>query len=165
MEIRRLTIADAAAYRALRLRGLREHPDAFTSSWEEDSEKPIADSEARLASHQQRHWGAFVDGRLQGLTGLELLRRAKERHKGRVVGMYVAADRAGLGLGSALLAAAITEARRSAITDLVLTVSEGNVSAMHVYRKAGFTAFGTEPRAICVAGVYIAKVHMHLRVA
>jgi hypothetical protein len=37
MQIRRLEIsADAPLYRALRLRGLREHPDAFTSSFEED---------------------------------------------------------------------------------------------------------------------------------
>jgi ribosomal protein S18 acetylase RimI-like enzyme len=163
VEIRRLTVSDAAAYRALRLRGLREHPEAFTSSWEEDSEKQVSQSEARLASAHQRHWGVFVNGQLQGLAALELLPRAKERHKARVVGMYVAGDVAGLGLGAALLRAAVVEARNIGVTDLVLTVSEGNASASRLYRKAGFVAFGTEPRAIFVDGRHIGKIHMHLQ--
>jgi ribosomal protein S18 acetylase RimI-like enzyme len=165
VEIRRLTPADGAAYRALRLRGLREHPQAFTSGWEEDSAKPLSESEARLSSDRQRHWGAFVDGTLQGIAGLELLPRAKERHKARVVGMYVAADCAGRGLGAALLAAVIRDARAIGITDLVLTVSDNNPSAIGLYGKAGFTAFGTEPRAICVDGQHLGKVHMHVQLA
>jgi hypothetical protein len=37
MNIRRLLSTDAADFRALRLRALREHPEAFTSSFEEAS--------------------------------------------------------------------------------------------------------------------------------
>jgi hypothetical protein len=40
-EIRQLTDADALAYHELRLRGLREHPEAFTSSFEDESRKPL----------------------------------------------------------------------------------------------------------------------------
>ena len=36
MNIRRLGPNDATAYRTLRLRALREFPQAFTSSYEED---------------------------------------------------------------------------------------------------------------------------------
>jgi ribosomal protein S18 acetylase RimI-like enzyme len=165
MEIRRLNTADAGAYRSVRLRGLRQHPEAFTSSWEDDDGKPVGDSEARLASPHQRHWGAFVDGQLQGIVGLELLRRPKERHKARLVGMYVVAERAGAGLGAALLEALLADVRRSGLTDLVLTVSEGNDAALRLYRKAGFVAFGTEPRAIRVGDRHVGKIHMHAQVA
>jgi ribosomal protein S18 acetylase RimI-like enzyme len=48
------------------------------------------------------------------------------------------------------------------LTDLFLTVTEGNSSAIRLYREAGFAAFGTEPRAIMVEGQTFAKVHMHL---
>ena len=161
MDIRRLTIADAAPYRSLRLLGLREHPEAFTSSWEEDDRKPLQESEARLSSSGQRHWGAFAGEELHGIAGLELLPRAKERHKARVVGMYVAPSKAGRGLGAALLDVLVTDARRLGLTDLVLTVSEGNAPALRLYAKAGFTSFGAEPRAICVSGRHVAKVHMH----
>jgi ribosomal protein S18 acetylase RimI-like enzyme len=165
MDIRRLTVADAPAYWALRLRGLHDHPEAFTSSWEDDRALPCKAGEARLASPDQLFWGAFEDGTLRGIVGLELLRRAKERHKGRVIGMYVAAESAGRGLGAALLAALLAHAQQARLTDLVLTVSEGNDAALHVYRRAGFLVFGTEPRAVCVLGRPVAKLHMHVELA
>lgn len=165
MEIRRLTTADAAAYRALRLRGLREHPEAFTSSWDEDEAQPLAASQARLASPQQVLWGAFDGNVLRGIVGLELLRRAKERHKAKVVGMYVPADAAGHGIGAALLQALLAHARRVGLDGLVLTVTEGNAAALRLYCRAGFQAFGTEPRAIRVDGRAFGKVHMHLALA
>ena len=165
MEIRRLTIVDAPAYRRLRLRGLREHPEAFTSSWEEDDAQPLAATEARLASLQQVLWGAFDGGALRGIVGLELLRRPKEQHKAKVVGMYVPADAAGRGIGAALLRTLLAHARQAGLSDLVLTVTEGNAAALRLYRRAGFEAFGTEPRAIRVDGRAFGKVHMHLALA
>ncbi|WP_427914233.1 N-acetyltransferase family protein [Ramlibacter sp. MMS24-I3-19] len=162
MELRRLTAADAAAYRALRLRGLHEHPEAFTSSWEEDAARPLAVTESRLASPQQVLWGAFAGETLCGIVGLELLRRPKEQHKAKVVGMYVPGDAAGRGIGAALLQVLLAHARQAGLTDLVLTVTDGNAAAQRLYRKAGFQAFGTEPRAIRVDGRAFGKVHMHL---
>ena len=41
-QIRELTPDDAVSYCTLRLRMLREHPEAFTSSFEEESQKPLA---------------------------------------------------------------------------------------------------------------------------
>ncbi|WP_205959667.1 GNAT family N-acetyltransferase [Ramlibacter humi] len=162
MLIRRLQPEDALAYRELRLRALREHPEAFTSSWEEDSAKPPEASRQRLASTNTMFWGAFDDaGMLAGMVGLERLPRAKERHKGHVVGMYVAPEAAGRGAGRALLQALLDEAIAGGLTDLVLTVTEGNGAAQRLYEKAGFRAFGTEPRAIVVDGRAHGKVHMH----
>ncbi|MGQ2924033.1 MAG: GNAT family N-acetyltransferase [Hydrogenophaga sp.] len=160
--IRRLTPDDAPAYRALRLRALREHPQAFTSDWEDASARPPSESRARLASALVSFWGAFDEsGALVGMVGLECAARAKERHKGLVVAMYVAREAAGLGLGRELLRALMAHATDIGLTDLVLTVTEGNAPAIHLYREAGFIAFGTEPRAIVVNGRAHAKVHMH----
>ena len=46
--IRLLVPDDAAVYRALRLRALREHPEAFTSSFEEETVRPLSWSEAAV---------------------------------------------------------------------------------------------------------------------
>jgi RimJ/RimL family protein N-acetyltransferase len=166
MDIRRLSPADAPAYRELRLRALYEHPEAFTSSWEEDRELPLAASEQRLASAGFAFWGAFDDARaLVGMVGLECSHRAKERHKGRVIGMYVAPEACGHGLGAALLAALLAHARQGALEDLVLTVTQDNGPALRLYQRAGFAPFGTEPRAIKVGSRHHAKVHMHLALA
>lgn len=89
MPIRRLTPDDAAAYRELRLRALREHPEAFTSDWETERSRPPEESRQRLASVWVPFWGAFDDsGALTGMVGLDCPSRAKQRHKGTVVAMY-----------------------------------------------------------------------------
>jgi hypothetical protein len=71
MSVRILTRADAVAFRELRLRALKEHADAFTSSYEEDVQKPLAATEQRIdGGDGSTFWGAFVDGRLLGIVGL-----------------------------------------------------------------------------------------------
>jgi len=162
MSIRRLNTEDAAAYRALRLRALREHPTAFTSDWASESTRPLAVAQERLASDAVALWGAFDAGdTLVGMVGLECPARAQQRHKGTVVAMYVAREAAGQGLGCLLLQVLMAHARAIGQIDLVLTVTEGNDHAIALYRRAGFVAFGTEPRAIVVDGRPWGKVHMH----
>ena len=162
MPIRRLQAADAPAWRALRLRGLREHPAAFTSSAEEDEQQPLQAAQQRLARPDALFWGAFEDGRLCGIVGLERERRAKNRHKATVVGMYVASECAGRGIGRELLQALVREAAALGLQLLVLTVTEGDGPARRLYEAAGFRAFGTEPRAIQADGRFFAKIHMCL---
>jgi ribosomal protein S18 acetylase RimI-like enzyme len=161
-DIRRLTRADASAYRALRLRALREHPEAFTTAYEEAERQPLAFSEQRLGAADRRFWGAFDGGRLCGAVGLDLETRAKTRHKATLVAMYVAPEHAGRGFGRALVDALVEDARAGGLELVVLTVTEGNSSAMKLYERAGFRSFGVEPRAMKAAGRAYAKNHMYL---
>lgn len=163
--IRVLAKADAPGFRLLRLRALRERPDAFTSSYEEDVLQPVEAAAARLADPLQTLWGAFVGDDLAGFAGLERSRRAKASHKATVAGMFVAPEHAGRGLGRALLQALMAQARAEALQSLVLTVTQGNAGAQRLYESAGFRAFGTEPRAVVVDGLAYAKVHMHCDLA
>lgn len=155
--------ADAAAYRALRLAGLAAHPEAFTSSFDEDAAKPLAATEARLAPDGDTAlFGAFVDGALVGAVGLARDPRRKRRHAAEIVAMYVAATHGRRGIGRELLAHAIAAARAAGIEQLALTVTQGNDAARALYAAAGFATFGVEPRAIRVDGRYHAKEHMLL---
>jgi len=151
----------------LRLRALAEHPEAFTSSHEEERRKPVAAMAARLApGGDEAVYGAFVDDRLVALAGLARETRVKNRHKATVFGMYVAPECGGRGIGGTLLAHVIGEARKqSGLEQLVLTVTDGNAAATALYEKAGFRSFGIEPRAICVDGNYHGKNHMILFLA
>ena len=167
--IRLLTPADAGAYRALRLRALREHPRAFTSSFDEESQRPLAWSQARLQPDPLRphdfFLGAFHDtGTLVGMVGLQGRYRRKEQHNATVVGMFVATEAAGRGLGKALMQALLAHARAlPALEQLDLTVTQGEGGAQAFYEHCGFVAFGVLPHAIRVDGVDCAKVHMALR--
>lgn len=164
-QIRPLVPADAAAHRALRLRALREHPEAFTSSYEEECLAPLAVTAARLAAPRNSFWGAFAGEALQGMVGLERETRLKNRHKATVVAMYVAPEASGRGLGWRLLEALLAQARAEALESLVLTVTEGNERARLLYGRAGFRSFGLEPRAIRIGAQAHAKNHMVLELS
>ena len=164
MDIRQLIPSDAPEYRALRLRALREHSEAFTSSHQDDEMLPLSATEKRLLPGEaMRFWGAFDGGRLCGMVGLEREQRSKTKHKAKVVGMYVAPEAAGRGTARALLERLIAEARLSGIELLVLTVTDGNRRATALYDKAGFHSFGVEPDAIRVDGASHSKRHMVLQ--
>ena len=165
-DVRHLTATDAPAFRALRLRALREHPEAFTSSHEEDEKLSLAATGQRLQpGGESLFWGAFEAAALCGIVGLEREQRAKNRHKATVVGMYVAPECAGRGVGRALVDAVLREARGSGLELLVLTVTEGNQAATRLYERAGFLSFGVEPDAIRVGGRSFAKKHMYLELS
>jgi RimJ/RimL family protein N-acetyltransferase len=167
MEIRQLTDADALTYHELRLRGLREHPEAFTSSFEEESIKPLGWAQARLAHSAEASYnfvlGAFSDARLIGIVGVSVEPRAKIQHKGNVFGMYVAPEYAGRGVGQRLLTACIERAREiPGLEQLQLTVTDSNARARSLYEKAGFRAFGLEENALKIGAQYFHKCHMTL---
>lgn len=162
MEIRPLEISDAPVYRAFRLRGLREHPDAFTSSFEEETLRPLADTEKRLAATtSEKLWGAFANGVMAGMVGLSRETRLKNRHKASLVSMYVAQEYSGQGLGRALVDTVLQAATTWGVELVILTVTDSNRQAVALYESAGFSSFGTEPDAIRVNGASLGKTHMY----
>ncbi len=75
--------------------------------------------------------------------------------------MYVPAEHAGHGVGTRLIDTLVAHAERApGLTQLVLTVTATNDGARRLYERAGFAAFGREPRAILVAGTAYDKLHM-----
>jgi RimJ/RimL family protein N-acetyltransferase len=166
MQIRRLLNSDAAEYRALRLRALHDHPEAFTSSYEEEVLKPLSSSEQRMGETLPvRFWGAFVDSTLVGTVGLDREQRLKVQHKALVIGMYVVPEYARRGIARALLHTLLTDARASDLEMLVLTVTKGNLGAERLYLDAGFVSWGIEPGAIKVENQRFSKNHMFLQLA
>jgi ribosomal protein S18 acetylase RimI-like enzyme len=165
--IRPLAEADASAYQELRLRALREHPDAFTSSYEEDRTRPLAWARSRIVpSAEAPHnfvLGAFAQGKLVGILGMSVEPRIKIRHKGYVFGMYVAPEHAGRGVGRQLMTFCIARAAGIPVLEqLHLTVTESNARARSFYEQAGFRSFGVERNAVKIGERYFDKCHMVL---
>lgn len=164
--IRPLGPADFAAYRRVRLRGLAENPEAFSSSFEEEA---TAEGDARMARRLEPRaeaphdgmLGAFDGDTLVGTIGMTVDMRMKLRHQGLVIGMYVVPERTGEGIGTLLLEAQIARASGvPGLTGLVLTVTRGNEAAQRLYERAGFVICGREPEALRVAGIAYDKVLM-----
>ena len=166
--VERLLPDHSEVYQTLRLRGLREHPAAFTSSFEEDQFRPLTAAIERLTPSPERahdaFFGAWLSQSLVGVVGVQGRYRAKERHTATVVGTYVAREAGGLGVGGALMQALIGHARGClALRQLDLTVTAGNTAALRLYQSVGFETWGVCPDAVQVDGVFADKLHMALR--
>ncbi len=161
--IRVLVPRDATQYRALMLHAYEHAADAFTSTPQERAAEPEEWWAMRIAhpGGLSVAFGAERGGELVGAVAIEFSAKPKTRHKGLLIGMYVRDPCRGLGLGRALLDAAVQRAQmRDGIRLLQLTVTEGNESAIGLYRSAGFEVFGTEPMAILTPGGYKSKLHL-----
>src|SRR5207244_11392844 len=110
IEIRRLTSADAAAYRELLLAALRDSPEAFGSTLERESTEPLAWFRGRLGNTQV--FGAFRSSELLGIAGFARREGEKEKQKGLLWGMYVRPDARNTGVGQQLIEAVIDYARQ-----------------------------------------------------
>ena len=166
--IRVLDEDDAPAFRRLRLRALRDHPDAFGQAFDEALALPVDDYARRLREGRLTGsafvLGAFLDGQLVGIVGCLHEQGRKARHKARIWGMYVAAEARGRGVGRALLAATIERAREWAEVEQVrLTVVTENVAARRLYESFGFQPYGLERGALKLDGRYLDEQYLVLR--
>lgn len=164
LEIRILTVDDAEEFRALRLRALREEPEAFGSSWEGENARPLEQTVARLQADGMTAFGGFDDaGRLAGMVRLFRHDGVKVRHKADIISMYVAPEARGRGLGRMLLDAAIAHARATpGIEQLLLAVNTSNTPARNLYLAMGFEPFGREPKALKIGDHYFDEDMMAL---
>jgi ribosomal protein S18 acetylase RimI-like enzyme len=100
--------------------------------------EPPVDVEARAAS-----W--TIEGTLVAVAGAEIIGSLvlePSRHGFGEIGMAVAREWRGRGVGSALLAAAIEWARDRGLHKLSLGVFAHNTAAIELYRKFGFVEEG-----------------------
>ena len=167
MHVRTLQPQDAAEYQALRLRGLAEAPTAFASSYEEEASTPIAEIASRLQPKDSGAiFGAFVGGKLSGLTGVQRESMRKLSHKAFLWGMYVSPEQRRIGLASLLLSHALPYAWQSlGVAQLNLGVQTENAGAIALYRTFGFVVWGTENGALVVGTEPQNEHHMVCRAA
>ena len=100
--------------------------------------EPPVDVEARAAS-----W--TLDGVFVAVAGAEIVGSVhvdRSRHGFGEIGMAIAREWRGCGVGSALLAAAIEWARERGLHKLSLGVFPHNAGAIALYRKFGFVEEG-----------------------
>ena len=155
--IRQLEESDAERYRTVRLRALREEPEAFGSSYEEQVNRQLSFFEDRICPTERRvTLGAFDGETLVGMVTFMRESGMKDQHKGMIIGMYVAPEARGKGLGRALLLAAIERARAMAdVEQIHLGVVTRNTAARALYRSVGFAVYGTEPHALKLGNEYL----------
>jgi ribosomal protein S18 acetylase RimI-like enzyme len=145
IQIRRLDTEDIDDYRRIRLQALTDTPDAFSSTYEIEAARPIAELADRLTSSNV--FGAYYEGQIVGIVGFKQQTGQKEAHKGVVWGMYVQPEARSRGVGEALIRTMLQLAD-ALVEQLTLAVAQGNDTAVTLYRKHCFEVYGVEPKAL-----------------
>lgn len=123
-------------YRAVRLRALRESPEAFVASAEEEEAFEQAVWEARM--ERSRRLLAEEDGDVIGVASVGSGERTKVEGAGELFGLWVQADRRGAGVARRLLEQAATVSRDTGLRQLVYWVGTDNGRAVAFASSFGF---------------------------
>jgi ribosomal protein S18 acetylase RimI-like enzyme len=162
MNIRQFTQEDAKEYWELRLRALKECPESFSASYEEEKDKPLSSIAQRLKesyelTDSESILGCFdEEHRLIGMVGLFRERREKLRHKATINAMYVMPEARLQGAGKALVMEAISRAKKmKGLEQVNLGVVVTNMEARRLYNSCGFEVYGVEKNALKLSDKYL----------
>ncbi|MQR01785.1 GNAT family N-acetyltransferase [Glaciimonas soli] len=163
--IRHLTVADAAAFRALRVGAATDAPSAITWTPEEQSNVSLEQIAQEIdATEFQIVFGAFINNQLIGITKLMREPREKVWHKASIMGVFVDPEWRGKRIARKLLNAALDYAHtRQEILQLQLYVNVQNTAALQLYLSFGFEGMFVVPRAIRVGDQFFDEQLMILR--
>ncbi|MDB4957736.1 MAG: dihydropteroate synthase [Myxococcales bacterium] len=129
-------------WRDLRLRALADSPDAFGEALASAQLKDDASWVAWTARHPSRvHLLAEHDGVPVGIAVIAI-----EGLRANLYAMWVSPEARGVGLGRALVDAALGWARARAVLEVGLRVSERQPKARRLYLAAGFADTGVRSR-------------------
>lgn len=146
MQIRTLEAYEVKLHRSLRLRALRDAPDAFGETWAEAASRPREYWQEQ--THDVTESGSHVmflacqnnavQGSTYGLTDRD------RPHAGRVGGMWVDSRWRRQGIGRALLKAVFAWAEEQNFTSLGLWAPAHSLAAVSLYRQMGFYKTGKQ---------------------
>lgn len=157
IQIRRLTPADAALYREIRLDGLRCNPEAFGSTFDAENAQPLSWFADRI--ERSEVFGAFDSSEIVGVASVLIAEGRKEAHKSFLRGMYVRPDARRAGVGRRLVETAIEFARQR-VESIQLSVVRDNEPARQLYSSLGFLEYGIEINALKQDGRYYDEILM-----
>jgi len=156
VHIRSAEACDLEEFRRLRLRALRDHPEAFESDYETHFGRgtEVWKDCLVLDASDALFVGEDTRGRLVGMAGVHLGGSPKSRHRALIWGVYVAPEWRRPGLAVQLLNRACDWARAAGATMAHLGVATVNEPAIQLYKRLGFQICAAEPMRLRVSGVY-----------
>lgn len=165
IEIRKLQYTESAIYREIRLACLKNTPELFVSTYEEEVLNSKLKFEAYIEDNAPEHFmfGAFDGKTLIGIAGFDRKDRNRARHRGELVQVYVDAGYRGQHLGEKLIRQVLEDAfALEGIEQIQLSAVSANQGAIKLYEKIGFHTYGIQPRFSKVGDMYMDQTLMQL---
>jgi N-acetylglutamate synthase-like GNAT family acetyltransferase len=150
IHVRVLAEDEWQTYKSVRLRALRESPEAFVASVEEEESFDDSLWQERLARSQRLL--AEEDGDVIGVASVGGVHRTQAENTGELFGLWVQADRRGSGVARRLLEQAAIVAREAGLKQLVYWVGTDNGRAVAFASSFGFRPTD-DRRAMRIHGV------------
>lgn len=160
INIRLLTQSDWLSWKTIRLEALKNAPEAFGSSYDEEANQ--SDEEFKSFLNGSTIFGTFIGSELVGCAGFFSLEQMKMKHRGVLCSMYVQPEHRGHGIASRLVEKVIEHAK-SRVIQLHVTCVTTNPTALQLYQKHGFIIYGTEPRSLKIGDGFYDEHLMVLR--
>ena len=166
MEFRKLRQKDLASTWECRLRGLRDFPQAFGSTYAESKARGPTRFTRILAndSVEEVLFGAVTVEHVVGLICVNRQDGQAAHHKADITSMFVDIDQQRKGIGGKLLDLAVDHAKNVLkVKAVYLSVESGNASAHALYASRGFKVWGCEPLALQHGGTFFSEDHLFLQ--
>ncbi len=147
MDVLSLPVERWKEYRELRLRALREDPEAFSSAYATAKDLPDDFWQGRLtkALKGEREWLLFAreSGKLVGMIGAYIAEGTTDT--ATIVSVYVPAEERGKGISSRLMEEMLAVLSRKPRLKLArLAVNVTQLPALKLYKRFGFYEIGRE---------------------
>jgi ribosomal protein S18 acetylase RimI-like enzyme len=155
MEIRILEPKDAEMYKVIRLEALQKHPEAYSSSYEEELGSSVEKYRSRLNDEHSFTFGAVEESQLVGVVTLVVEKKKKINHRANIVAVYVDHSKRRSGIARSLMLEAIKKAQEiESVEQIYLTVTSSNEPAKNLYQSLRFKTYGLDKRALKIGSTY-----------
>jgi len=136
---RRATGNDVTLFKQVRLKALRDSPDAYGSTYESASQRDERSWKEQLWAttdgNDRNTQFAFEDGRCVGIAALY---RERSKPSGDIVMMWVDPEYRGSSAASLLVDELLSWAKESGFAAVSLNVTDSNARAIKFYENQGF---------------------------
>lgn len=147
MKIGKLSTLDWQEYKALRLRALKEDPQAFGASYQTNLAYPDTEWKRRLenASKGETNWLLFAkdNDKLVGMIGAFI--EDGDIDTATIFSVYVPIEERGKGISNELMDSILKElSQKSILRKVKLMVNKDQTAAVGLYKKFGFRETGIQ---------------------
>jgi len=152
IEIIQLTPDEFLFYKELRMKSVKEFPEAFGSTYDEELLLCDEGWQRRLKLNMLF---AKSDDKIVGMIGAKIDSRKKLKHSALIISFYVLPEFRGRKVGFLLISTLIEKLRSERnIKRFILHVTTTAMSAIRLYKKLGFKVVGTLPDEYCIDNKY-----------
>ena len=162
MEYRVLEKSDAEQFKTLRLEALKNYPEAFGNSYEDEKKYSTAMFEKRIESGENSFTlGAFDNNHLIAIASFYCERGFYLIHRGNIISVYCQKGYQGQGIAYRLMNVLLSKIQKlDAIRVVYLAVNTHNEKALTLYRKLGFVEYGIDAYSLYDQKVYHSELLM-----